>query len=418
MIQRRIRLPLILAAVTSTFAFQAPPPVAAAPAPFTDIAASPFRADIEWLFNEGVTGGCTTTRYCPDAGVTREQMASFLVRLFGLPAATQDAFGDDDGTIHEANINRVAAAGITGGCATGRFCPRALVTREQMASFLARAAGLAYAPADYFLDDERSAHEADINRAAAAGITGGCGEYRYCSRATITRGRMAAFLHRTRDPGRVPTALPDAGPLPACTYEDQPTARTGYDQWQRTLLDTIYTLPTSYRPPDLVDTSTAGANGGYAIRAVARADLAAMVSAARSAGRSLKIVSAYRSYEAQVATFNGHVARYGLATALRRSARPGHSEHQLGTTIDFTHAGGALPWSYADWATHPAGAWMRDNAWRYGWLLSYPKGAFTTACYDYEPWHYRYIGREMAASVRASGLTLREYLWRINGGNR
>ncbi len=196
----------------------------------------------------------------------------------------------------------------------------------------------------------------------------------YCARATVTRGQMAAFLHRTRDPGRIPAPLPDAGPLPACTYEDVPTARTSYDQWQRTLLDTIHALPTSYRPPDLVDTSTAGANGGFSIRAIARSDLAAMVSAARSAGRSLRIVSAYRSYEGQVATFNDWVARSGLATALRRSARPGHSEHQLGTTIDFTHAGGAVPWSYADWATHPAGAWMRDNAWRYGWLMSYPEG--------------------------------------------
>ena len=418
MIPRRAHLALIFIVLGSGVAAQEPPRAAAATSPFTDIATSPFRADIEWLYQSGVTGGCTLSRYCPSAGITREQMASFLVRLFEFPNTTADAFADDEGSIHEADINRAAAAGVTGGCAPGRFCPRAPVTREQMASFLARAARLRAAGGDYFLDDERSAHEADVNRSAAAGVTGGCGEYRYCPRAAVTRGQMAAFLHRTRSPGPVPTVLPESGPLPGCTYEDRLTARTGYAAWQRTLLDTVHALPASYRPPDLVDSATAGANGGHGSRSLARADLAAMLSAARSAGHPLRIVSAFRSYETQVTTFNENVARYGLATALRRSARPGHSEHQLGTTIDFTHAGGAVPWSYADWAAHPAGRWMRDNAWRFGWLMSYPKGSFSTVCYDYEPWHYRYVGRSMAASVRASGITLREYLWRINGGNR
>ncbi|MGI8999313.1 MAG: M15 family metallopeptidase [Candidatus Limnocylindria bacterium] len=413
----RFRLALIFAVLASNFVAQ-PPQVAAAAPPFTDVVASPFKADIEWLYLQGVTSGCTSVHYCPEASVTREQMATFLVRLFALPATTQDAFVDDDGSMHENNINRVAAVGVTGGCAPARFCPGASVTREQMASFLARAAEMGFAGGDYFLDDERSTHEADINRVAAAGVTGGCGEYRYCPTASVTRGQMAAFLHRTRDPGPVASTLPEAGPLPACSYEDQPTARIGYHQWQRTHLDTIYSVSSSYRPPDLIDSATAGANGGHSARSVARADLAALFSGARSAGHSLRIVSAFRSYETQVATFNDNVARYGLATALRRSARPGHSEHQLGTTVDFSHAGGAAPWSYADWATHPAGAWMRDHAWRYGWVMSYPMGASETTCYDYEPWHYRYVGRPMASSVQASGLTLREYLWRINGDDR
>ncbi len=66
-------------------------------------------------------------------------MASFLSRAFGLPAATRDYFGDDNDSIHEANINRIAEAGITGGCAPDRYCPRSNVTRGQMAAFLHRA---------------------------------------------------------------------------------------------------------------------------------------------------------------------------------------------------------------------------------------------------------------------------------------
>jgi len=107
----------------------------------------------------------------------------------------------------------------------------------------------------------------------------------------------------------------------------------------------------------------------------------------------------------------------GYDHALRTSARPGHSEHQLGTTFDFTSLGGRPPWEYADWAATPAGGWMAANAWRYGFVMSYPRNSFARVCYDYEPWHYRYLGRQAAAEVRASGLTLREWLWlRGSGG--
>jgi zinc D-Ala-D-Ala carboxypeptidase len=141
-----------------------------------------------------------------------------------------------------------------------------------------------------------------------------------------------------------------------------------------------------------------------------------MGDAARAAGRPIQVASAYRSYTAQVATFDHWVRVGGYQQALRTSARPGHSEHQLGTTFDFTSQGGRPPWEYADWAALPAGAWMAANAWRYGFVLSYPRNRFATVCYEYEPWHYRYLGRPMAAEVRASGLTLREWLWLKGSG--
>jgi hypothetical protein len=164
--------------------------------PFTDIGSSAFKNDILWLYNAGITGGCSATKFCPKANVTREQMASFLARALKLPATTTDFFGDDNSSIHEGDINRLAAAGVTGGCDTGRFCPKSNVTREQMASFLARAFKLPGTTADFFADDETSIHESSINRLAASGITGGCGTGRYCPRANVTREQMAAFLHR------------------------------------------------------------------------------------------------------------------------------------------------------------------------------------------------------------------------------
>ncbi len=163
---------------------------------FSDAIGSPFEYDIAWLADAGITGGCGDDRFCPRANVTREEMASFLARALALPAATRDYFGDDESSIHEANINRVASAGITGGCAPNRFCPRDTVTRAQMASFLARALGLPAATRDYFSDDASSIHESNINRLAAAGITGGCSDSGFCPDVAVTREQMAAFLHR------------------------------------------------------------------------------------------------------------------------------------------------------------------------------------------------------------------------------
>ena len=123
-------------------------------------------------------------------------MAAFLNRALDLPNTGYDFFDDDDGTLFEHDINRLARAGITGGCATRRFCPDATVSREQMASFLTRAFGLPLTSTDFFTDDNTSIHEGSINRLAASGITGGCAVGRYCPKSNVTREQMAAFLYR------------------------------------------------------------------------------------------------------------------------------------------------------------------------------------------------------------------------------
>jgi Tol biopolymer transport system component len=167
--------------------------------PLVDARFSTFKAHIEWAYAEGITGGCTAERFCPEGNVTRAQMAMFLDRALDLPSTTKDFFSDDNGKTGEASINRLAASGITGGCAPGKFCPSASVTRGQMAAFLARAFDLPGTSTDYFTDDENSTFESSINKVAAAGITGGCGGTKYCPLANVTRGQMAAFLRRALD---------------------------------------------------------------------------------------------------------------------------------------------------------------------------------------------------------------------------
>lgn len=164
--------------------------------PFTDTQNHQFEAEIRWAHWNGVTKGCTASAFCPDAPVTRDQMASFMTRAFGFHGADGDHFTDDETSVHEDDINRMAAASVTHGCTLTTFCPRQPVTREQMASFLVRALQLPGTSTDFFTDDEASPHEADINALAASGITAGCTATTYCPTATVTRAQMTAFLHR------------------------------------------------------------------------------------------------------------------------------------------------------------------------------------------------------------------------------
>lgn len=164
--------------------------------PFNDVANSAHIDAITWLFYQGVTSGCGGGAYCPTDLVTREEMASFLDRALNPANTGSDFFTDDESSPHEGAINRLAAAGITGGCTATRFCPTAHVTRQQMASFIVRGWDLPTTGTDFFVDDEGSVHENDINRLAAAGITGGCTATRFCPMGDTTREEMAAFLKR------------------------------------------------------------------------------------------------------------------------------------------------------------------------------------------------------------------------------
>jgi hypothetical protein len=166
---------------------------------FEDVDGQSLKGAIAWLAEQGITGGCSRFRYCPTASVTRAQMAMFLVRAFALPPATgPDHFVDDDGVTGESSINALYEAGITAGCAPSRFCPTASVTRAQMALFIDRAVEppLSATSTDFFDDDDGKTGEAAINRLAAAGITGGCGPRRFCPNDRVTRAQMAAFLQR------------------------------------------------------------------------------------------------------------------------------------------------------------------------------------------------------------------------------
>jgi len=212
-------------------------------------------------------------------------------------------------------------------------------------------------------------------------------------------------------PGAGPSAANAMGPLPPCRYDDILTSPRQYADWPITLVDTILRVPKGYVPPDLVPVSQAGIPGDGQVRAVMIDDLREMTAAAKAASAAIGIQSAYRSFATQQAVFANAVQIHGLTRALQLSARPGHSEHQLGLGIDFRSSPGGSPFNGTTWASTAAGKWMKAHGWEYGFVMSYPRGKIGVTCYDFEPWHYRYVGREIAAQIRASGLTQREYLW-------
>ncbi len=226
------------------------------------------------------------------------------------------------------------------------------------------------------------------------------------------RGRILLVVLAVLLVSGLPATVTAYAPLPACAVADKLTAHRKLTDWPRALLDTTYRLTNAHAPTDLRSTSTAGLNGGIKVRRLVITDLRAMAAAAKRAKARFSVQSGYRSYATQRSTFAYWVKLHGYAYALTESARAGHSEHQLGTALDLRSYKGAAPWDLSDWGNSKAGTWLRKNAWKYGFVMSYPKGQDAVTCYMYEPWHFRYVGRANAKRVHDSGLTLREYLWR------
>lgn len=134
-----------------------------------------------------------------------------------------------------------------------------------------------------------------------------------------------------------------------------------------------------------------------------------MFKAAKQDGINLVLQSAYRSFDSQVSVYNGWVAKLGKAGADLQSARPGFSEHQTGLSADIAAANKQCTISEC-FADTPEGKWLAKNAWEFGWHLRYPKGKTSITGYKFEPWHYRFVGKELAAELhKTAGITLEQF---------
>ena len=126
---------------------------------------------------------------------------------------------------------------------------------------------------------------------------------------------------------------------------------------------------------------------------------------AKKNGYKITIVSAYRDYDYQDKLFQYYVKEKGLKYALKCSAKPGHSEHQTGLAIDVMGSNG----DYNLFEEAKEFNWMKNNAYKYGFILRYPKGKEKITGFKYEPWHYRYVGTNVSTYLYENNLTLEEY---------
>ncbi len=169
-----------------------------------DHSASPYADDVAWAMEQGVSAGCDADMFCTNEPLTRARLAAFLARAYDLPPATEDWFRDDEGTANEASIDRVAEAGLMTGCGTTTFCPKKRATREQVARAIAVAMSLPPATTDHFDDDDGRPLEADIDRVAEAGVMAACGERRFCPTGSVSRGQLVRYLRLSLEPPDVP----------------------------------------------------------------------------------------------------------------------------------------------------------------------------------------------------------------------
>lgn len=164
-------------------------------------------------------------------------------------------------------------------------------------------------------------------------------------------------------------------------------------------------LKSDYIPNNLLLIHETYANEGKYLVKEARDQFEKLSKDAHLLGYRIIAVSAYRTYDYQETLYQDYLKTKGQDYADQCSAKPGHSEHQTGLAIDVMGSNE----DYDEFALAVEFPWLRDHAHRYGFIMRYPKGKETITGFKYEPWHYRYVGKEVAKIIYDKNWTLEEY---------
>ncbi|KON87550.1 peptidase M15 [Sporosarcina globispora] len=179
------------------------------------------------------------------------------------------------------------------------------------------------------------------------------------------------------------------------------------------LVNKQFSLPDGYEPSKLMIPDVAFSYGKLDLeksymRQDAAKGLEKLFTGALNEGVELFAVSGYRSFTRQSQVFEAEVSRVGKEKAVQAVAIPGSSEHQTGLTMDISSRSANLELS-EEFGETKEGKWLAENAYRYGFILRYPKGKEAITGYKYEPWHFRYVGTEAAKVIYEKKWTLEEY---------
>ena len=168
------------------------------------------------------------------------------------------------------------------------------------------------------------------------------------------------------------------------------------------IVNTQHPLPADYSPTSLQTV------GNEQLRSEAADNVTKLIAGAKTYGINLKIISGYRSYAAQKSVYNSYVTRDGQTRADTYSARPGYSEHQTGLAADLGHGNGQCDLEIC-FATSAGGMWLAAHAHDYGFVIRYAEDKTAITGYQFEPWHIRYVGTDLAAKVTSQKVSLEEY---------
>lgn len=183
------------------------------------------------------------------------------------------------------------------------------------------------------------------------------------------------------------------------------TTKTNMKDGLAILVNKHYSLPDKYAPKDIVKMSNWYSYDGNSVRKEVYEAFKEMFNAAKKEDITLIVNSSYRDYDSQKQIYDKYKRENGEEYADEYAARPDFSEHQTGLALDiFT-----LGTNRANFEDSDGFKWLSKNAYKYGFILRYPKGKEDITGYSYESWHYRYLGKELAKKVHDSGLTYDEY---------
>ena len=211
----------------------------------------------------------------------------------------------------------------------------------------------------------------------------------------------AFFTSQNKDNEVAATAEPTVTPTIEPTVEPTPEPTATIDVYDTNSIlvcaNKKHALPDGYEPSDLV-TPDVVSTTNWQLRQEAATALEEMFAAAKNDGVTLVLGSAYRSYAYQEQLYNGYVASKGVEGADAISSRPGYSDHQTGLAVDISDAAGQY-FLYQTFENTEEGIWLYENAYKYGWIMRYPKDKQDITGYAYEPWHFRYVGVDAATAI-------------------
>lgn len=175
---------------------------------------------------------------------------------------------------------------------------------------------------------------------------------------------------------------------------------------EKILVNKYYYLDEKYIPNNLVEISTLYSRQGMKLVDYAKEAFEELSKNALKDNMNIIAMSSYRSYEYQVNLYNNYVEKDGKEAADTYSARPGFSEHQTGLAVDVYNK----KESYTNFEKTEEFKWMQNNAHKYGFILRFPKDKENETGYQYESWHYRYVGKDIAEYIHKNNISLEEYI--------